>query len=278
MIPYFHVDAFAQRPFAGNPAGVCPLPAWLPAAQMQQIAAENNLAETAFIVPRTGAEYDIRWFTPAVEIDLCGHATLASAHVLFTHLDFAGEQVVFHSQSGPLHVSREADGRLTLDFPSRPPQEMATHPTGLTDALHATPLRVLAARDLLVTFNTEAEVLALKPDYARIAALEYVGVIATAPGTDGVDFVSRFFAPRVGVPEDPVTGSAHSTLIPFWAEKLGKTELRARQISPRGGDLWCRLRGDRVDISGYAVTYAKGEISVGKEAEAVGSADTGGVQ
>ncbi|WP_206599843.1 PhzF family phenazine biosynthesis protein [Hymenobacter glacialis] len=277
-MPYFHVDAFAQRPFAGNPAGVCPLPAWLPAAQMQQIAAENNLAETAFIVPRTGAEYDIRWFTPAVEIDLCGHATLASAHVLFTHLDFAGEQVVFHSQSGPLHVSREADGRLTLDFPSRPPQEMATHPTGLTDALHATPLRVLAARDLLVTFNTEAEVLALKPDYARIAALEYVGVIATAPGTDGVDFVSRFFAPRVGVPEDPVTGSAHSTLIPFWAEKLGKTELRARQISPRGGDLWCRLRGDRVDISGYAVTYAKGEISVGKEAEAVGSADTGGVQ
>ncbi len=265
MIRYFHVDAFAQSPFTGNPAGVCPLQTWLPTALMQQIAAENNLAETAFIVPRSGsaAEYDIRWFTPTVEIDLCGHATLASAHVLFSHLGFAEPQVVFHSQSGPLRVSREADGRLTLDFPSRPPQEMTTHPTGLADGLRATPLHALAARDLLVVFNTEAEVRALNPDYARIAALEYVGVIATAPGTDGIDFVSRFFAPRVGVPEDPVTGSAHSTLIPYWAAKLGKTELRARQISPRGGDLWCRLReGDRVDISGYAVTYKTGELLV----------------
>ena len=262
---YFHVDAFTQTPFAGNPAGVCPLPSWLPAGLMQQIAAENNLAETAFLVPRTAseAEYDIRWFTPAVEIDLCGHATLASAHVLFTHLGFRGNEVTFHSQSGPLRVSREADGRLTLDFPSRPPQEMTSPPTGLADGLRATPLHVLAARDLLVVFNTEAEVLALRPDYARIAALEYVGVIATAPGTNGIDFVSRFFAPRVGVPEDPVTGSAHSTLIPYWAAKLGKTELRARQVSPRGGDLWCRLReGDRVDIGGYAVTYAVGELSV----------------
>jgi len=261
---YFHVDAFAQTPFTGNPAGVCPLDAWPPAALMQQIAAENSLAETAFIVPRTGtqAEYDIRWFTPAVEIDLCGHATLASAHVLFEHLGFAETQVTFHSQSGPLRVTRAADGRLTLDFPSRPPQELPTHPTGLTDALGATPLRVLAARDLLVVFNSEAEVRALKPDMARLAALEYVGVIATAPGTGELDFVSRFFGPRVGVPEDPVTGSAHSTLIPYWAEKLGKTELRARQVSPRGGDLWCRLRGDRVDISGYAVTYAAGELLV----------------
>ncbi|MDO7853776.1 PhzF family phenazine biosynthesis protein [Hymenobacter convexus] len=262
---YFHVDAFAQTPFSGNPAGVCPLEAWPAAALMQQIAAENHLAETAFFVARAGttAEYDIRWFTPAVEIDLCGHATLAAAHVLFTHLGFAEPQVTFHSQSGPLRVAREADGRLTLDFPSRPPQELLTHPTGLADGLRATPLHVLAARDLLVVFNTEAEVQALKPDMARIAALEYVGVIATAPGSNGVDFVSRFFAPRVGVPEDPVTGSAHSTLIPFWAEKLSKTELRARQISPRGGDLWCRLRGERVDISGYAVTYAAGEIIVG---------------
>ena len=267
VIPYFHVDAFAQTAFAGNPAGVCPLETALPAALMQQIAAENNLAETAFIVPRPGtpAEYDIRWFTPTVEIDLCGHATLASAHVLFQHRGFAGAAVTFHSQSGPLRVTRAPDGRLTLDFPSRPPQELTTHPTGLTDALRATPLHVLAARDLLVVFNTEAEVRALRPDYARIAALEYVGVIATAPGPDGIDgidFVSRFFAPRVGVPEDPVTGSAHSTLIPYWAQKLGKTELHARQISPRGGDLWCKLRGDRVDISGYAVTYAAGELLV----------------
>lgn len=266
MISYFHVDSFAQTPFAGNPAGVCPLEAPLPAALMQQIAAENGLAETAFFVPRPGvpAEFDLRWFTPAVEIDLCGHATLASAHVLFTHLGFAGPEVTFHSQSGPLRVTRAADGRLTLDFPSRPPQELPAHPEGLTDALGATPLRVLAARDLLAVFSSEAEVRALNPDFARIAALEYVGVIATAPGTDGIDFVSRFFAPRVGVPEDPVTGSAHSILIPFWAEKLGKTELRARQISPRGGDLWCRLReGGRVDIGGYAVTYAAGELIVG---------------
>ena len=265
MIPYFHVDAFAQTPFTGNPAGVCPLPAWLPAPLMQQIAAENSLAETAFFVPRAGeaAGFDLRWFTPAVEIDLCGHATLAAAHVLFTHRGFAESEITFHSQSGPLRVTREANGRLTLDFPSRPPQELPVHPTGLTDALHATPLRVLAARDLLVVFNSETEVLALRPDYARIAALEYVGVIATAPGSGDIDFVSRFFAPRVGVPEDPVTGSAHSTLIPYWADKLGKTELRARQVSPRGGDLWCRLReGGRVDISGYAVTYAAGELRV----------------
>ncbi|WP_317173566.1 PhzF family phenazine biosynthesis protein [Hymenobacter montanus] len=263
MIRYFHVDAFTQRPFAGNPAGVCPLPAGLPTELMQQIAAENNLAETAFIVPRAGraAEYDIRWFTPTVEIDLCGHATLAAAHVLFAHLGFSQAKVTFYSQSGPLEVSREADGRLTLDFPARPPQPLAAHPLGLTDGLRATPVHVLAARDLLAVFNTEAEVRALSPDFAAITALEYVGVIATAPGSAGVDFVSRFFAPRVGVPEDPVTGSAHSTLIPYWAEKLGKAELRARQVSPRGGDLWCRLRADRVDISGYAVTYATGEIA-----------------
>ena len=264
MLRYFHVDAFAQAPFTGNPAGVCPLAAPLPAARMQQIAAENSLAETAFFVPRAGtpAEFDLRWFTPTVEIDLCGHATLAAAHVLFQHLNFAGPQVTFHSQSGPLRVTRAPDGRLTLDFPARPPRELPVHPAGLADALGATPLRVLAARDLLAEFSSEAEVAALRPNMAAIAALDYVGVIATAPGANGVDFVSRFFAPRVGVPEDPVTGSAHSILIPFWAEKLGKTELRARQISPRGGDLWCRLNGDRVDIGGYAVTYAAGELLV----------------
>jgi PhzF family phenazine biosynthesis protein len=261
---YFHVDAFAQKPFAGNPAGVCPLDTWPPTALMQQIAAENSLAETAFFVPRAAApgEFDLRWFTPTVEIDLCGHATLASAHVLFAHLGFEGTEVLFHSQSGPLRVSQASDGRLVLDFPSRPPQDMPRHPTGLTDALGATPLRVLASRDLVAVFNSEAEVRALKPDFVRLMALEYVGIIATAPGSEGIDFVSRFFGPRVGINEDPVTGSAHSTLIPFWAEKLGKTELRARQVSPRGGDLWCRLRGDRVDIGGYAVTYAAGELLV----------------
>ncbi|WP_317198201.1 PhzF family phenazine biosynthesis protein [Hymenobacter terricola] len=267
MIRYFHVDAFAQTPFAGNPAGVCPLETALPAALMQQIATENSLAETAFLVPHAGApaEYDIRWFTPTVEIDLCGHATLASAHVLFTHLGLPGSEVIFHSQSGPLRVTREGSGRLTLDFPSRPPQLLPEMPAGLAAALGGVPHAVLAARDLVAVFATEAEVAALRPDFAAIAAFEYVGLIATAPGEGEIDFVSRFFAPRVGVPEDPVTGSAHSTLIPFWATELGKSELRARQISPRGGDLWCRLReGGRVDISGYAVTYSVGEIMVGK--------------
>jgi len=266
VLRYFHVDAFAQAPFTGNPAGVCPLETPLPAALMQQVAAENSLAETAFIVPRAGApaEYDIRWFTPAVEIDLCGHATLASAHVLFTHLGLAGNAVTFHSQSGPLRVTREANGRLTLDFPSRPPQRLKTQPATLAAALGAEPVAVLAARDLVAVFATEATVAALRPDMVALAALDYVGIIATAPGEGAVDFVSRFFGPRVGVPEDPVTGSAHSTLIPFWATELSKTELRARQISARGGDLWCRLReGGRVDISGYAVTYAMGEIMVG---------------
>jgi PhzF family phenazine biosynthesis protein len=266
MLRYFHVDAFAQSPFTGNPAGVCPLDTPLPAALMQQIAAENSLAETAFIVPRPGtpAEYDIRWFTPAVEIDLCGHATLASAHVLFEHLGLASPEVTFHSQSGPLRVTRERTGRLTLDFPSRPPQRLDTPPATLATALGAAPHAVLAARDLVAVFATEAEVAALRPDMAALMALEYVGIIATAPGTGEIDFVSRFFGPRVGVPEDPVTGSAHSTLIPFWATELGKSELRARQISARGGDLWCRLReGDRVDISGYAVTYSVGELLVG---------------
>ncbi|MBO2008170.1 PhzF family phenazine biosynthesis protein [Hymenobacter negativus] len=265
MLRYFHIDAFAQAPFTGNPAGVCPLETPLPAALMQQLAAENNLAETAFIVPRAGtpAEYDIRWFTPAVEIDLCGHATLASAHVLFTHLNLAGTEVTFHSQSGPLRVTRESTSRLTLDFPSRPPQRLETPPATLAEALGAAPHAVLAARDLVAVFATEAEVAALRPDMAALAALDYTGIIATAPGTGEIDFVSRFFGPRVGVPEDPVTGSAHSTLIPFWATELGKPELRARQISARGGDLWCRLReGERVDISGYAVTYAVGELLV----------------
>jgi PhzF family phenazine biosynthesis protein len=266
MLRYFHVDAFAQSPFTGNPAGVCPLETPLAVPLMQQIAAENALAETAFIVPRAGspAEYDIRWFTPAVEVDLCGHATLASAHVLFTHLGLVGDEVTFHSQSGPLRVTREASGRLTLDFPSRPPQLLETPPATLADALGGAPYAVLAARDLVAVFATEAEIAALRPDMAALAALDYTGIIATAPGTGEIDFVSRFFGPRVGVPEDPVTGSAHSTLIPFWATELGKTELRARQISARGGNLWCRLReGGRVDISGYAVTYAVGELLVG---------------
>jgi PhzF family phenazine biosynthesis protein len=268
--PIYQVDAFARRPFTGNPAAVCPLSEWLPAETMQQIAAENNLAETAFYIPLPASEeadFHLRWFTPTFEIDLCGHATLATAHVLWNERGFLKPEITFLSQSGLLRVSREEDGRLVLDFPSRPPQQLAIeqHPEVLTQSLGpgaATPLAVLASRDLVVEFAHADEVLALRPDFAALIDLGYIGLIATAPGSNGVDFVSRFFAPEVGVPEDPVTGSAHSTLIPFWAEKLNKTELFARQESARGGELWCRLRGDRVDIGGYAVTYLRGELAV----------------
>jgi PhzF family phenazine biosynthesis protein len=267
--PLYQVDAFARRPFTGNPAAVCPLTEWLPAETMQLIAAENNLAETAFFVPLAGEEanFHLRWFTPTFEIDLCGHATLASAHVLWTERGFAQPEIVFQSKSGLLKVRREADGRLVLDFPSRPPRPLAPaeHPAVLSRALGpgaATPLAVLASRDLVVEFAHAEQVLALTPDFVALADLGYLGLIATAPGTGGVDFVSRFFAPEVGVPEDPVTGSAHSTLIPFWAAKLGKTDLFARQESARGGELWCRLRGDRVDIGGYAVTFLRGELQL----------------
>jgi len=264
LLPLYQIDAFTDTIFTGNPAAVCPLTAWLPAETMQAIAAENNLAETAFFVPKsTVGEYEIRWFTPAVEVELCGHATLASAHVLLRHLHFQGEEITFHSKSGPLRVRRHPSGRLTLDFPSRPPHPLAELPDGLLAGLGATPVQVLAGPDLVALFNSEAEIRALQPNQAQLALVPYRAVIVTAPGSGEVDFVSRFFGPRVGVPEDPVTGSAHTTLIPYWAEKLGKTALHARQVSPRGGELWCELHGDRVLISGYAVTYLRGEIEVG---------------
>lgn len=268
-IPVYQVDAFARRPFTGNPAAVCPLTEWLPEATMQLIAAENNLAETAFFIPLVGEEADfhLRWFTPTFEIDLCGHATLASAHVLWNERGFTKPEIIFQSKSGLLKVYREADGQLVLDFPSRPPRLLAPaeHPAVLRRSLGpgaATPLAVLASRDLVVEFARAEEVLALRPDFAALVDLGYIGLIATAPGRNGVDFVSRFFAPEVGVPEDPVTGSAHSTLIPFWAEKLGKTQLFARQESARGGELWCQLHGERVAIGGYAVTFLRGEIQL----------------
>ena len=268
-IPVYQVDAFARRPFTGNPAAVCPLTEWLPEATMQLIAAENNLAETAFFIPLVGEEADfhLRWFTPTFEIDLCGHATLASAHVLWNERGFTKPEIIFQSKSGLLKVRREADGQLVLDFPSRPPRLLAPaeHPAVLRRSLGpgaATPLAVLASRDLVVEFARAEEVLALRPDFAALVDLGYIGLIATAPGRNGVDFVSRFFAPEVGVPEDPVTGSAHSTLIPFWAEKLGKTQLFARQESARGGELWCQLHGERVAIGGYAVTFLRGEIQL----------------
>ncbi len=257
-LPYYEVSAFATNPFGGNPAGVCPLDAWLPDATLQGIAANNNLAETAFTVSR-GSDFELRWFTPTIEMDLCGHATLAAAAILFNERGLRGDEVHFHTRSGLLSVKRAKD-LLTLDFPSRPATSVAI-PEALVRGLGAAPQSVFKARDLLAVFATEAEVRALKPDFALLKKLDCLGIIGTAPGDD-CDFVSRFFAPSAGVDEDPVTGSAHCTLIPFWAERLQKEKLFARQISQRGGELACELVGERVRIGGRAVTYLRGEIGV----------------
>jgi PhzF family phenazine biosynthesis protein len=255
-LPLFQIDAFADRPFAGNPAAVVILQEWLPDALMQAIAIENNLAETAFLVKETGG-WHIRWFTPELEIDLCGHATLASAYVVFNELREPGERLEFDSMSGPLRVERRGDA-LVLDFPSRPPVPCEP-PEGLFAALGMTPRPIAKARDHFLVMDSEAEVAALRPDFAALDKVDSFGMIVTAPG-DKVDFVSRFFTPAAGIPEDPVTGSAHCTLIPYWAERLGKTRLSARQISRRGGDLECELCGDRVRIGGRAVKVLQGEF------------------
>jgi len=255
-IPYYQVDAFSARVFGGNPAGVCPLKAWLPDGTLQSIAAENNQAETAFFIPQ-GDDYHLRWFTPVMEVDLCGHATLASAHVLFAELGCGRETVRFHTRSGWLAALRK-EGIIELDFPSRPPQSCAA-PDTLMRGLGIKPREVLKSRDYVAVYESQAEVAALKPDMNLLLELDCLGVIATARGSDS-DFVSRFFAPKAGIPEDPVTGSAHSTLIPFWSGRLNKTELFARQISRRGGELYCRFVGERVAIGGRAVTYSRGEL------------------
>lgn len=258
-VPIYQVDAFASGLFSGNPAAICPLKDWLPDATLQAIAAENNLAETAYYMVKDG-QYHLRWFTPGVEVDLCGHATLASAHVIMEmRREVSVPRVSFLTRSGELIVTRDGD-LYTLDFPSRPPVE-TPHDDKLFEALGATPEQVLGARDYLCVFSTEAQVRALKPNMEKLAAIDRFATIVTAPGTD-CDFVSRFFAPAKGVPEDPVTGSAHCTLIPYWASRLGKTKLFARQVSKRGGELWCEHRGDRVTIAGKAVEYLKGTIRV----------------
>jgi len=255
----FQVDAFSDKVFGGNPAAICPLEHWLPDATLQSIANENNLAETAYFVGSGGGRYHLRWFTPAVEIDLCGHATLASAHVLFHELGVLGDTVYFDTKSGELKVKREGD-LLVMDFPSRPPIQVTVEP-GLVEAMGGKPREILAARDCLLAYDSEEEVLALQPDMNALLKLNQFAFIATARGKN-CDFVSRFFAPKQGIPEDPVTGSAHCTLIPYWAEKLGKNTLHARQISARGGELFCKLAGDRVEIAGHAVLYLKGSIWV----------------
>ena len=257
----YQVDAFTSRVFGGNPAGVVPLESWLPDAVLQNIAMENNLAETAFFVRDNSgeADYHLRWFTPNMEMDLCGHATLASAHILKTELGDSSDRVRFRSKSGVLAVNVEGD-RLVLDFPSRPGRPGPVTEE-VTAALGHRPQEVLHARDLMAIFNSQKEVQALRPDMERVASLDAFAVIVTAPGDD-CDFVSRFFAPKAAVPEDPVTGSAHCTLIPYWAKRLGKRELFARQVSARGGEIHCRDAGDRVHIGGQCATYLKGRIRV----------------
>jgi predicted PhzF superfamily epimerase YddE/YHI9 len=257
-LPIYQVDAFTDSLFGGNPAAVCPLEAWLPDAAMQAIAAENNLSETAFFV-RDGGDYALRWFTPTVEVDLCGHATLAAGHVVFHYLEPQRKTVSFHTlKAGTLIVTRRAD-MLVMDFPARPASP-APPPPGLFAALGGAPREVLRARDHLIVYDTAAEIVALNPDLAALAKVDCWAAIVTAPGESGVDFVSRFFAPAQGVPEDPVTGSAHCTLVPYWAKRLGKMQLEARQLSRRGGALYCALQGDRVNIGGRAVVYLDGQI------------------
>jgi predicted PhzF superfamily epimerase YddE/YHI9 len=257
-IPYFQVDAFAARAFSGNPAGVCLLERWLGDPVLQSIAAEHNLSETAFLV-RQGGGFELRWFTPTVEVDLCGHATLASGHVIFAHVHRHLARVEFDTRSGRLSVEQRA-GLLWLDFPSRRP-ERCPSPPGFADVLGESPAEVLRSRDLMAVFDDERTVRELRPDLPALQASGWASLIVTAPGTAS-DFVSRFFAPGFGIPEDPVTGSAHCTLVPYWSGRLAKRELHARQLSARGGELFCADRGDRVHIGGRASTYLRGTIEL----------------
>lgn len=257
-IRQFQIDAFASKPFSGNPAAVCPLERWLDDALLQAIAEENNLSETAFMTPADKG-YRLRWFTPLAEVDLCGHATLAAAWVAFAELGHAGETVRFDTRSGELTVHRDGD-TLVMDFPAKPPQPCQA-PEALLNGLGHLPEEVLAADDYVAVYAAETDIRGMVPDFPRLMNLGLRGVIVTAPGTEtDIDFVCRFFAPKFGVAEDPVTGSAYCTLAPYWHGRLGKTRLRARQLSRRGGDVGCELAGARVLISGQAVKVMDAEI------------------
>ena len=268
-IPIFVVDAFAEHLFGGNPAAVCPLEEWLPDATLQAIAAENNLSETAFFVPsaEAGADYQLRWFTPTVEVPLCGHATLASGHVLLNTLGLRGNRVVFQTRSGLLSVERDGQG-LCIDLPALPPQPLKDAlddvPKDLRLGLGAKPQAWLSAgHNYVAVFADAATVAGLAPDIAALGKLTGKGVIVTAPGGDqGVDFVSRYFTPARGIAEDPVTGGAHCTLVPYWAERLKKTRMEALQVSARRGRLRVELVGNRVRLSGQVVPYLRGEIAI----------------
>ncbi len=259
----YQVDAFTNRRFAGNPAAVVPLENWFEDSILQAIAQENNLAETAFFVP-TGDGFHLRWFTPLAEVDLCGHATLASAWVLFHLLGHDGAEICFHTLSGDLRV-RRAGERLRMDFPATPARP-AIVKRDLVKAVGTAPVAVLESRDIVFVYDEPDTVRGLQPDLSALTHLVPFGLIATAPGPaegpDACDFVSRFFAPAMGVPEDPVTGSAQCTLTPYWASRTGKQSFFARQVSRRGGEIWCSLHGDRVHLEGEAVLYLQGEIEV----------------
>lgn len=259
-VKIYQLDAFTTRLFGGNPAAVCPLDDWPETAVMQRIAAENNLSETAFFVGRNG-EYELRWFTPEVEVNLCGHATLATAAVIFAAMEPHLRQLRFKTRSGPLIVVKETNN-LAMDLPAMQGTAIEIE-TELVDALGAKPVQVLENEDWLLEFESQAQVAALKPDFRALARLPARGFIATAPGEDSeIDFVSRFFAPSVGIDEDPVTGSAHCLLTPFWTQKFGRRPLQALQISKRGGELECELQDDRVVLRGHCVEYMRGELNL----------------
>jgi len=257
-IPIYQIDAFSNHVFSGNPAAVCPLEGWLEDSLLQAIAQENNLSETAFFVPE-GDDYHIRWFTPVAEVDLCGHATLAAAFVIFNYFNTSSGHVSFNSKSGRLTVVKEAE-LLAMDFPSQPPV-LCEAPKELLDGIGKEPLEVLCSEDYVAVFLSENDITELNPDMAILKKLDLRGVIVTARGKN-VDFVSRFFAPKFGVNEDPVTGSAHCALTPYWANKLNKKNLHAYQVSQRGGELFCKDNGDRVIISGRAVQFMEGSITI----------------
>jgi PhzF family phenazine biosynthesis protein len=260
-IPIYQADAFTEKIFGGNPAAICLLEDWLPDETMQQIAMENNLSETAFLV-KDNSHYHIRWFTPGVEVSLCGHATLAAAHILFNQVGHSGNTILFHSKSGVLKVTKLPDGRLMLDFPANKPQPLKDIPAGIFEGLGIEPVPVFTTSfDLMIVLSSQTIIQNLNPDFKTLAFIPARGIITTAKGDDA-DFVSRCFYPQSGIDEDPVTGSAHTIMVPYWAEQLGKTKMKAIQLSKRRGYLDCELAGDRVLMSGSAVMYMKGEIEI----------------
>lgn len=258
-IKYYQIDAFiTEKPFSGNPAGVCILDEWLPDEILQSIAFENNLAETAFVIPKTD-HYDLRWFTPTIEMDLCGHATLAPAYLIMNVLEPKLNEVKFISNSGEL-IAKKDESRIEINFPSRPPIKSSPM-KGLVESIGLEPISVFKSRDYLFLYDNEEQIKSINPDMMKLSQIDCFAVIVTAKG-EKCDFVSRFFAPSAGVPEDPVTGSAHSTLIPFWAERLSKNSLYARQISQRGGELFCKHQNNRALMAGKCKIYFEGNISI----------------